>query len=72
MDRLKEWRRKRAYADGVRADAVFRDRTLAEIAEQMPGDWADLAAISGIGPAKLDRYADEVLTIVRVARSANR
>src|SRR5207344_2014715 len=34
FDRLKEWRRKRAQADGVPAYVVFHDRTLAEIAER--------------------------------------
>jgi DNA helicase II / ATP-dependent DNA helicase PcrA len=64
FDRLKEWRRKRAQADGVPAYVVFHDRTLAEIAERECKDWADLAAISGVGPAKLERYADEVLAVV--------
>jgi DNA helicase-2/ATP-dependent DNA helicase PcrA len=64
FDRLKDWRRKRAQADDVPAYVVFHDRTLAEIADRKPGDRADLAAISGVGPAKLERYADEVLEIV--------
>jgi DNA helicase-2/ATP-dependent DNA helicase PcrA len=68
MDRLKEWRRKRAHAEGVPAYVVFHDKTLVEIAQQMPTDWADLAAISGVGPAKLDRYADDVLKIVEDSR----
>lgn len=72
MDRLKEWRRMRAKVDGVPAYVVFPDKTLVEIAQQMPTDWADLAGISGVGPTKLDRYADEILTIVQNARSGNR
>jgi DNA helicase-2/ATP-dependent DNA helicase PcrA len=64
FDRLREWRRKRAQADGVPAYVVFHDRTLAEIAERECKDWADLAAVSGVGPAKLERYADEILAIV--------
>jgi DNA helicase-2/ATP-dependent DNA helicase PcrA len=64
FDRLKEWRRKRAQADNVPAYVVFHDRTLVEIAEQKPSDWADLAGIAGIGPAKLERYADEVLQVI--------
>lgn len=64
LGRLKEWRRKRAQADGVPAYVVFHDRTLAEIAERQCKDWADLAAVSGVGPAKLERYADEILAIV--------
>jgi DNA helicase II / ATP-dependent DNA helicase PcrA len=64
FDRLKDWRRKRAQAEGVPAYVVFHDRTLAEIAERKCKDWADLAAVSGVGPAKLERYADEVLAVV--------
>ena len=64
FDRLKEWRRKRAQTDDVPAYVVFHDRTLAEIADRKPEDRADLAAISGVGPAKLERYADEILEIV--------
>jgi len=64
FDRLREWRRKRAQADGVPAYVVFHDRTLAEIAERKPRDWADLAAVAGVGPGKLERYADEVLEVV--------
>jgi DNA helicase II / ATP-dependent DNA helicase PcrA len=64
FDRLKEWRRKRAQADGVPPYVVFHDRTLAEIADSECRDWADLAAISGVGPAKLERYADEVLAVI--------
>ena len=64
FDRLKAWRRSRAQADGVPAYVVFHDATLEEIAERKPQDWADLAAISGVGPAKLERYADEVLAVI--------
>ena len=53
-----------AEGDGVPAYVVFHDATLAAIAERRPRDWADLAAIPGIGPGKLDRYADEVLEVL--------
>ena len=68
-ERLKRWRRERAQADGVPAYVVFHDRTLVEIAEREPKDWADLAAIAGVGPAKLERYADEVLALVATVRA---
>jgi len=64
FEALREWRRVRAKADGVPAYVVFHDSTLAIIAAQRPRDWADLAGILGIGPAKLDRYADEVLAVI--------
>ena len=64
FDRLKEWRKRRALADGVPAYVVFHDRTLFEIARTQPSDRTGLAAISGVGPSKLERYADEVLGVV--------
>jgi DNA helicase-2/ATP-dependent DNA helicase PcrA len=67
FDRLREWRKARAQADGVPAYVVFHDATLAEIAEERPASRAALAAISGVGPTKLERYADEVLALVAVA-----
>ena len=67
FDSLREWRRRRAAADGVPAYVVFHDSTLTAIAERRPRSRADLATISGIGPTKLDRYADDVLELVSVS-----
>jgi DNA helicase-2/ATP-dependent DNA helicase PcrA len=64
-ERLKAWRKARAGADGVPAYVVFHDATLAAIAELEPTDLSGLATVSGVGPAKLERYGDEVLAIVR-------
>ena len=58
---LREWRRARARADEVPAFVVFNDRTLAELAERTPRTLAELAAVPGIGPAKLERYGPELL-----------
>jgi DNA helicase-2/ATP-dependent DNA helicase PcrA len=64
---LKKWRLQRAKAGNVPAYVVFHDRVLEEIASRKPKDWADLAAIEGVGPVKLERYADEVLEVLRRA-----
>jgi ATP-dependent DNA helicase UvrD/PcrA len=64
FDRLREWRRLRAQADGVPAYVVFHDATLVAIAEERPRSRAALASISGVGPTKLERYADEILELV--------
>ena len=64
---LKKWRLERARAGNVPAYVVFHDRVLAEIATRRPKDWADLAAIDGVGPVKLERYADEILEVLRRA-----
>jgi DNA helicase-2/ATP-dependent DNA helicase PcrA len=68
FDRLKAWRRERAKADGVPAYVVFHDATLAAIAQAEPRDRSGLAELPGVGPAKLDRYSDEVLAIVDASR----
>ena len=64
---LKKWRLERSRADGVPAYVVFHDATLEEIARSGPRTRAELASISGVGPAKLDRYADDVLEALSVA-----
>ncbi|HVS86393.1 MAG TPA: ATP-dependent DNA helicase UvrD2 [Gaiellaceae bacterium] len=58
---LKEWRLARARADEVPAYVVFNDRTLAELVARAPRTLAELAAVPGIGPAKLERYGRELL-----------
>jgi ATP-dependent DNA helicase UvrD/PcrA len=58
---LKEWRLRRARADDVPAYLVFHNSTLEEIAGRRPRSLAELAAVPGVGPQKLERYGDEVL-----------
>jgi DNA helicase II / ATP-dependent DNA helicase PcrA len=58
---LREWRLARSRADEVPAYVVFNDRTLAELASRTPRTLAELAAVPGIGPAKLERYGAELL-----------
>jgi ATP-dependent DNA helicase UvrD/PcrA len=60
---LRSWRLAQAGAQGVPAYCVFTDATLVAIAESVPASAAELGRISGIGPAKLDRYGGEVLEI---------
>jgi DNA helicase-2/ATP-dependent DNA helicase PcrA len=64
LERLKEWRRERAAADGVPAYVVAHDAHLTSIASRRPTSLADLARCDGIGPSRLDRYGDAILTVV--------
>jgi ATP-dependent DNA helicase UvrD/PcrA len=61
FEALKAWRLERARRDEVPAYLVFHNSTLAEIAGRRPRSLAELAAVPGVGPAKLDRYGEEVL-----------
>ena len=58
---LKTWRLERARKDEVPAFVVFHDSTLEEIARSQPKELWQLAKVAGVGPAKLERYGDEVL-----------
>jgi DNA helicase-2/ATP-dependent DNA helicase PcrA len=61
---LKKWRLQRAAAEDLPAYIVFHNSTLAEIAGRRPRDRSELASVPGVGPMKLDRYADDVLRVV--------
>jgi DNA helicase-2/ATP-dependent DNA helicase PcrA len=58
---LKRWRLQRAKADEIPAYVVFHNSTLAEIAARRPATISELAAVPGVGPAKLERYGRDVL-----------
>jgi ATP-dependent DNA helicase UvrD/PcrA len=62
--RLRSWRKRQADAQQVPAFVVFSDATLVAIADARPGSRAALARVSGVGPAKLDRYAEPVLAVI--------
>ena len=64
LERLIEWRRGRARADGVPAYVVADNKTLAAIAVRRPSDAAALLAVPGIGQRKVAGYGDEILAIV--------
>jgi DNA helicase-2/ATP-dependent DNA helicase PcrA len=64
---LKRWRLERAREEGKPAYVVFHDTTLAEIAARRPSSLAELGAVAGVGPAKIERYGAEVLAAVAAA-----
>jgi ATP-dependent DNA helicase UvrD/PcrA len=67
FDALKAWRLARAREDDVPAYLVFHNSTLEEIAARRPRSLDELAAVPGVGPAKLERYGDGVLAALAEA-----
>jgi ATP-dependent DNA helicase UvrD/PcrA len=65
FEALREWRLETAREADVPAFVVFTDATLTAVAERAPADVASLAGITGVGPAKLERYGAAVLDLVR-------
>ena len=43
---------------------VLNDKSLNEIARRRPSSPTELLRINGIGPAKLERYGDEILAVL--------
>ena len=61
---LRAWRGRRARADAVPAYVVLHDATIDELAARRPRSQGELAAVKGLGPAKLERYGDELLALL--------
>jgi DNA helicase-2/ATP-dependent DNA helicase PcrA len=55
--------------DGKPAYVVFDDKTLAAISRALPDTLEQLAAVRGVGPAKLEQYGDEVLAVIATVRA---
>jgi len=62
FETLRAWRRDRAAEQHVPPYVIFQDKTLLEIAMKQPHDLDRLAAISGVGQSKIDRYGKGVLS----------
>jgi ATP-dependent DNA helicase RecQ len=67
FERLRAWRLERAREDEVPAYVVLHDATLRELAAAKPANVGDLAAVKGFGPAKLERYGEDVLAVIAAA-----
>jgi ATP-dependent DNA helicase RecQ len=64
FDALRSWRTTRSQADGVPAYVVLHDATLRELAASRPTTRAELAAVTGMGTVKVERYGDDVLAVL--------
>ena len=65
FERLRDLRLELARSRDVPAYVVFSNRTLEEMAHTMPQDRASFALVSGVGPAKLEEFADDFLQVIR-------
>ncbi len=65
FDKLRALRKQLADAQGVPAYIVFSDGTLAAMAAQRPANENELLDVSGVGPAKLEKYGQAFLQLLR-------
>ncbi|MBW3659888.1 MAG: HRDC domain-containing protein, partial [Actinobacteria bacterium] len=64
FERLRDWRTRTAQDQGMPPYIVLHDAHLREIARRQPRNVRELAGCPGIGPTKLEKYADDILAIV--------
>ncbi|MDR2453379.1 MAG: DNA helicase RecQ [Bifidobacteriaceae bacterium] len=67
FEELRAWRAQTAKQRAVPAYVVFHDSTLRALARARPATRAEMMGVSGIGQAKLDAYAEDVLALTAPA-----
>ncbi len=67
FEALRAWRAETAKEQGVPAYVILHDKTLRELAEVRPVSRGHLMTITGMGQAKVERYGDDILAVVRAA-----
>jgi ATP-dependent DNA helicase RecQ len=67
FEQLRGWRAAAAREQGVPAYVIFHDATLRQIAAGAPATLAELAAVNGVGEAKLAKYGPQILDLVAAA-----
>ena len=67
FERLRALRKRLADAEGVPAYIVFSDAVLRQMASRVPKSPAEMLALSGVGPVKLERYGEAFLEVLREA-----
>jgi ATP-dependent DNA helicase RecQ len=65
FEALRARRRELAKAGGLAPFMVFPDRTLIELATRRPRDIEALESVHGIGQAKLERWGEDFLEVIR-------
>ncbi|MAI32294.1 MAG: helicase [Planctomycetaceae bacterium TMED240] len=63
-EKLKRWRRKNSAALGIPAYRVLTNATIDRIAESCPKSREDLESISGVGPATMEQFGDDIIDLV--------
>jgi ATP-dependent DNA helicase RecQ len=69
FERLRALRKRLADENGLPPYVIFHDSTLREMAEHMPLDLDQFAALPGVGQAKLARYGEQFIAAVRGHRA---
>jgi ATP-dependent DNA helicase PIF1 len=64
LSALRSWRLQRARADSVPAYVIAHDSVLELVAVKLPSSAGQLLAIKGFGPAKVEKYGADILSLI--------
>ncbi|WP_077531053.1 DNA helicase RecQ [Vreelandella utahensis] len=64
-ERLRQFRKELADTEGVPPYIIFHDATLKEMLHARPKTLDDMATVPGIGQAKLERYGEQFLNVLK-------
>ncbi len=70
FEALRAWRLQTAKEEGKPPYVVASDRSLRDIATLRPADVGELQMAHGIGPAKVEKFGDDILRVLRDAQDA--
>ncbi|HEQ78866.1 MAG TPA: hypothetical protein ENN76_01210 [Euryarchaeota archaeon] len=62
---LKEWRTKKCQEDNAPPYIVLRNDAIKHLAKKRPADIEQLSEIRGVGPSTLERYGEEIISILK-------
>ena len=65
LEKLKARRKQLAVEQGLPPYVIFHDSTLAEMAQRLPDNPDQLLQVSGVGLAKLEKYGEIFLAVIR-------
>lgn len=69
---LLQWRHEAAGRDGSSVNSVLPNRSLKELVTHLPTDTSRLRRIHGIGKVRLQRYGQELITLVQKFRTEHK
>ena len=67
FEALRDWRTGKAREEAMPPYVIAHDATLLAIAEVRPQTMAGLRRVKGMGPAKLEKYGDEIIAVIKAA-----
>ena len=64
INKIKEWRWKKANEKNIPAYCIIQDKTIKEIVEKTPTTLSELEKIYGIGNRKIKQFGEELISII--------